>query len=62
MGSCIGKKKIREIIEISRILLKICGAEGSRIFRFNCLLISILLCIFALRHQILTSIFLNANS
>jgi len=30
MGSCIGKKKIREIIEISRILLKICGAEGSR--------------------------------
>ncbi len=30
MGFCMGKKKIREIIEISRILLKICGAEGSR--------------------------------
>lgn len=30
MGSCMGKKKIREMIKISRILLKICGAEGVR--------------------------------
>lgn len=29
MGFCMGKK-IREITKISRILLKICGAEGSR--------------------------------
>jgi len=30
MGSCMGKKKVRDIIEISRTLIKICGAEGVR--------------------------------
>jgi len=30
MGSCMGKKKSAKIIEISRILNKICGAEGFR--------------------------------
>lgn len=30
MGSCMGKKEIREIFKISRIFGKICGAEGVR--------------------------------
>lgn len=30
MGFCMGKKKIREIIEISRISIGFCGAEGVR--------------------------------
>lgn len=42
MGSRMVKKKTHEIIEILRVLLKICGAEGSRTTSFKPLYINIL--------------------